>query len=167
MGQRYPEPPPPGSYTPAYVPEVEYFGGSPGNDVSQSTANVTNDFFPKTQVEKASLTGNEMVQDVGTPTGWVEPGAPYTPPPPDPVITGIAPDTGVAGGDPVSVTVTGSNFTQWSTVRTGGIDTPYFEVHSDTEILVVMDAGRSVAGQIDIIVTDHGVDSGPATFTYT
>lgn len=167
MGQTYPEPPPDGSLTPAYVPEVEYFGGSPGNEISQSTANATTDFFPKTQVEKASITGNEMVQDVGTPGGWVEPGAPYTPPPPDPVISGISPDTGEIGGDPINVTITGTGFTQWSTVTTGGLDTPYFQVMSDTTINVVMDAGRSVAGPTDIVVTDHGVASAPATFTFT
>lgn len=165
--QSYPTPPPAGSYDPAYVPDIQYYGGSPGNDVSQSTANVTNDFSPKTQVEKAAITGNEMVQDVGTPAGWVEPGNPYTPPPPDPVITGISPDTGVAGGSPVNVTITGTGFTQWSTVRTGGLDTPYFGVMNDTTINIVMDAGRSMAGPTDIIVSDHGVDSAPAVFTFT
>lgn len=164
--QSYPLALPPDAYTPAYVPTVDYYGGAPGDDVSQSTANVTNDFYPKTQVEKASITGNEMVQDVGTPRGYVEPDAPYSPPPPDPVITGIAPDTGETGGDPIPVVITGTGFTLHSSVMTGGFDTPYFEVISDTSIKVFMDP-RSMAGPTDIVVIDHSVQSAPAVFTFT
>lgn len=165
--QSYPRSLPPEDYLPAYVPEVTYVGGSPGDDVSQSTANVTNDFFPKTQVEKASITGNEMVQDVGTPRGYTPPDEPYAPPPPDPVITSLSPDNGVAGGPAINVMITGTGFTQWSSVITGGLDTPYFEVMSDTVINVVMDAGRSSPGPTDIVVVDHSVGSNPMPFTFT
>ncbi len=165
MGQTYPQPPPAGSLTPAYVPEVEYVGGSPGNEFSQSTANVTNDFFPKTQEEKAAIHEQEVNTDIGTPAGYIEPGAPYTPPPPDPTLASVSPDTGVAGAA-IQVTLTGTGFTQWSTVTTGGLDTPYFTVNSDTMITVMLDP-RSQPGPTDIVVTDHGVKTAPVVFTFT
>lgn len=166
MGQTYPEPPPAGSYTPAYVPEITYVGGSPGNEFSQSTAAVTNDFYPKTQAEKAEIHGQEVNTDVGVPPGYITPGEPYAPPPPDPTLASVSPTTGVTGGDPIDVILTGTGFTLFSTVTTGGIDTPYVQFVSDTEIRVVLDP-RSEAGTIDMVVTDHGVTTLPVQFTFT
>jgi hypothetical protein len=171
MGQRYPTPPPAGSYTPAYVPTIQYYGGAYGDDLSQSTANVTNDFSPKTQVEKAALVGMPIVGDLGVPRGYVAPNKPYGPAPAspgkDPTITGLNPATAVAGGPTVLVLISGTNFTEWSTVKTGGVPTPYFRVISPTQIQLTIDARRSVAGAVDVIVSDHGKDSAPTPFTFT
>lgn len=164
--KRYPEPAPPDSYAPAYVPEVTYVGGSPGNEFSQSTAASTDDFYPKTQAEKAEIHGQEVNIDVGVPPGYIAPGEPYAPPPPDPTLASIAPTSGVTGGDPILVTLTGTGFTQFSTVTTGGLDTPYVQFVSDTALTVALDP-RSVAGTIDVVVTDHGVTTLPQQFTFT
>lgn len=163
--KRYPEPAPPDSYAPAYVPEVTYVGGSPGNEFSQSTANVTNDFFPKTQEEKAEIHSQEVNTDVGVPPGYIAPGDPYAPPPPDPTLASVTPSSGVAG-EQIDVVLAGTGFTQFSTVTTGGIDTPYVHFVSDTEIRVALDP-RSAAGTIDVVVTDHGVSTLPQQFTFT
>jgi hypothetical protein len=171
MGQRYPVPPPAGSYTPAYVPVITYYGGAYGDDVSQSSANVTNDFTPKTQVQKAAITGQVPGSDIGVRRGWIKPGSPYAAPPAspanDPTITTLAPSTGKAGISAFTVLVTGTNFTEWSTVKTGGVPTPYYKVLSPTQIELVLDGRRSVAGTIDVVVSDHGKDSAPSSFTYT
>jgi hypothetical protein len=171
MGQRYPVPPPAGSYTPAYVPTITYYGGAYGDDLSQSTANVTNDFSPKTQVAKAALVGMPIVPDLGVPRGYIAPKAPYAPAPAspakDPTITSLAPSTGKAGISAFTVLITGTNFSEWSTVKTGGVPTPYYKVLSPTQIELVLDGRRSVAGSIDVVVSDHGKDSAASPFVYT
>lgn len=88
MTQKYPVPPPAGSYTPANVPVITYTGGAEGDDVSASTANATNDFSPRHQTDKAITLGVPMVEDTGynygpyERPGLVEPFASY------PVTTG-------------------------------------------------------------------------------
>jgi hypothetical protein len=172
MGQRYPVPPPAGSYIPAYVPVISYFGGAVGDDVAVSSANATTDFSPKTQVQKAALTGNTMVTDVGRARGVLEPDDPYPKasdtPPAAPTITGLAPNTAVAGSvAPVAVTITGTGFTAWSSVKTGNYPTDYVRYISPTQLLVGMIPSRSVAGVVQVVVSDHGVDSAPSNFTFT
>lgn len=171
MTQKYPVPPPAGSYTPAYVPTITYYGGAYGDDVSQSTANVTNDFAPKTQVDKAALTGQTPGGDIGVRRGWIAPNKPYAAKPAspanDPTITSLSPSTAVAGGPPITVIITGTKFSEWSTVKTGGVPTPYVKVLSTTQIEIIIDARRSVAGTIDVVVSDHGVDSAASPFTFT
>jgi hypothetical protein len=171
MGQRYPVPPPAGSYTPANVPVITYYGGAYGDQETQSTANVTNDFAPKTQAAKATLMGGVLAKDVGTPQGWIAPGAPYAPAPAtpgkDPTIASLAPNTAVAGLGAITVLITGTNFTEWSTVKTGGVPTPYYKVLSPTQIQLTLDGRRSVPGTITVVVTDHGKDSASSNFTFT
>lgn len=170
MSQRYPVPAPPGTLIPAYVPVITYFGGAYGDDLAVSTANVTNDFAPKTQVEKAALVGMPIAQDITTPRGWIDPQEPYGPPPvspaDDPTITGLAPNTGATGGSPIWVTITGTKFTVWSSVETGGVVTPYSRFISATKMAVLLDP-RSSPGIINIKVIDHGVKSNSSDFTFT
>lgn len=168
--QSFPMALPPDAYTPAYVPVITYYGGAYGDDVAVSTANVTNDFAPKTQVEKAALVGMPIAQDITVPRGWIEPQEPYGPPPvspaDDPTITTLEPTTGVSGGSPVWVTITGTKFTQWSSVETGGVVTPYSRYISPTKMAVLMDP-RSTPGTITVKVIDHGVKSAGSDFTFT
>lgn len=171
MGQTYPVPPPAGSYTPAYVPTIDYFGGAYGDDVEQSTANATNDFSPRHQSDKATALGVAMAEDVGVPRGWIAPGEPYGPVPAspdnDPTITALAPNTAVAGGPAITVIITGTNFTSWSQVLIGGAPAPDYKVLSDTQIELAMDVPHAVAGAVDIAVVDHGIESDPSAFTFT
>jgi hypothetical protein len=170
MSQRYPVPAPPGTLTPAYVPVITYYGGAYGDDVAVSTANVTNDFAPKTQVEKAAIVGMPIAQDVTSPRGWIDPGEPYGPAPvspaDDPTITSLSPNTGVSGGAPIWVTITGTKFTPWSQVETGGVVTPYSRYVSPTRIDMLEDP-RSTPGIVVVKVIDHGVKSNGSNFTFT
>src|SRR6187399_2680850 len=115
------------AYQPAYVPTIVYTGGAFGDDQSLSTASSTDAYSPKTQAEKATLMGTVLVQDVGVPRGWIEPREAY--------------------GPPIWVTITGTKFTQWSWVESGGVYTPYSRYISATKMAVLMDP-RSTAGTV-------------------
>jgi hypothetical protein len=173
MGQTYPLPLP--DATPVYVPVITYFGGAP-LDVEEThqyetgTANATNDYAPRTQLEKAGASGSGftgIAEDIGRRRGFIAPGQPYGPVPAAPTLTSVVPDTAEAGGNAVVATLTGTGFTPWSTVETGGVPTPYFQYVSPTQIQLLLDAKRSVPGTIDIIVHDHATASAPAEFTFT
>jgi hypothetical protein len=111
--------------------------------------------------------------DVTSPKGWVDPNEPYGPAPvsptDDPTISSLAPNTAVAGGivQPLWVTITGSKFTQYSTVETGNVYTPYHKYISPTKMALLMDPGRSVPGVVVVKVIDHGVKSNGSNFTFT
>lgn len=74
-------PPPVEDMTPEYVPVITYYGGAVGDDVSEATANATDDYTPRTQADKAATLGVGMAVDVTTPRGWIDPHEPYGPPP--------------------------------------------------------------------------------------
>jgi hypothetical protein len=110
--------------------------------------------------------------DITVPRGWLEPDDPYAAPPAspagDPTITSLAPNTGVSGAGkaPTWVTITGTRFTQWSTVETGGVLTPYYKYVSPTRIDMLQDP-RSTPGTVVVKVIDHGVKSAGSNFTFS
>jgi hypothetical protein len=178
MGQTDPVPIDVDALEPAFVREVAYIGGAEGDDVSVSTAAVayaTNgaeggaaedpDYEPKTQAERATMLGVDMAEDITTPRGWIDPLSPATEKPDDPTLASIAPTTGAAGVG-VTITLTGTGFSRYSTVKTGGVLTPYVE-YVDPETLKVRLDPRSTAGSIDISVIDHSVETAPQSFTFT
>lgn len=175
MSQRYPVPPPAGSYTPAYVPVISYFGGVVSDVQKFSQANVTNDFTPKTQPDKAAVLGVSPAVDVGQPVGPVAPGQRYPvaadTPPVAPVVSSIAPNTAVAGSDaPVVVTITGTGFTEWSRVYTGnyGVAAPTAKYVSPTKMTVVMYPKNAAVGPTAIVVEDHGtLSNNDKVFNFT
>ena len=170
---------PAGGFPPAYVRTNTWVGGAYGDDVDQSTANALvddlgrGDYAPRTQAAKATALGTTIAKDVTSPRGWVDPGEPYGPAPvspaDDPTISSLAPATAVAaaGAQPVWVTITGTKFTQYSTVETGNVYTPYHHYISPTKMAVLMDPGRSQPGIVVVKVIDHGVKSAGANFTFT
>jgi hypothetical protein len=170
MTQHYPVPPPAGSYIPANVPVITYTGGAYGDDVAVSTANATNDYAPRHQTDKATQLGVVMADDITSPRGWIDPNEAYVPAPmspaDDPTITSLAPNTGVSGGAAIWAMITGTKFTQWSQVETGGVVTPYSKYVSPTRIDVLMDP-RSTPGMVVVKVIDHGVKSNGSNFTFT
>ena len=157
--------------TPVDVPVVSYVGGAFGDDVSVATANATNDYAPRTQAAKATQLGTTLATDVTSPRGWIDPGEKYGPPPvsptDDPTITSLAPNTIAVGQPPLLVVVTGTKFTQWSTVETGGVPSPYAKYVSPTKMTILLDPIRSVAGTIVVKVVDHGVKSNGSNFVFT
>lgn len=164
--------------TPAFVREIAYAGGATGDDVDEATANVAYAsnggasgapedpaYTPKTQAEKAANTGNTLAVDITTPRGWIAPETPAGGEPAAPTLTTVAPNTGAAGVG-VTITLTGTGFTRYSTVKTGGVFTPYVEYVSATSLKVRLDP-RSTPGSIDISVIDHSVETASVPFTFT
>jgi hypothetical protein len=109
-------------------------------------------------------------KDITVPRGWIEPDDPYRAPPvsptDDPTITSLSPNTGVSGVTPIWVKITGTKFTQWSKVYTGGVTTPYYRYISPTRIDMLQDP-RSTPGTVSVTVMDHSVMSNASTFTFT
>lgn len=167
-----------GGPQPQYVRTNTWDGGQRGDDVTVSETNVLvddrgiGDYNPRNQGAKAAALGLSFVQDLGSPRGWIDPSEPYGPAPvsptDDPTITSLAPNTGVSGAGkaPTWVTITGTKFTQWSQVLTGGVTTPYFRFVSATRIDMLQDP-RSTPGTVTVQVRDHGVLSNSVNFTFT
>jgi len=171
---RFPAGVPAGGSKPIHQPVITYTGGAYG-DESQSTANTTVPYAPTTTQAKAAaaVPAQTFARDITEPKGWISPSEPYNAAPvsptDDPTITSLAPNTAVTavGAQPVWVTITGTKFTQWSTVETGGVYTPYHKYISATKMAVLMDPGRSVPGIVVVKVIDHGVKSNGSNFTFT
>jgi hypothetical protein len=167
-----------GGPQPQYVRTNTWDGGQRGDDVTQSETNVLvddrgiGDYNPRTQAAKATALGLSFVQDMGSPRGYIDPSEPYGPAPvsptDDPTITSLTPNTGVsgAGKPPIWVIIAGTKFTQWSTVDTGGVSTPYFKFVSATRIDMLQDP-RSTPGTVVVKVRDHGVLSNGSNFTFS
>ena len=154
--------------TPAYVPTVTYTGGAEGDDVDEATANATADYAPRTQAAKAALMvpPGSLAVDITRVRGWIAPEQPYGAAPDDPVLDTLTPATAATGGGTIPVVLTGTNFSPYSQVKTGGVITPYVEYVSATTLNIVLDP-RSVAGDIDISVIDHSVETVTRAFTFT
>jgi hypothetical protein len=161
-------------------PTVTYTGGAALDvnetvDYETGTANVTGGaMVPATQNAKltaGNLTaGTVIVDDVGRRRGWLEPDDPYVAAPgagANPTITSLAPNTAVAvTGPDLVVTITGTNFTQWSTVTSGNFPIPCLYV-SSTKLTIIQKPRTSVAGTVSVVVTDHGVASAGSNFVFT
>jgi hypothetical protein len=158
--------------TPIYVPTVSFVGGAVGDDVDQATAASTTAYSPRTQTEKASMMvpPGSLAVDIGRPRGALEPDDPYPKagdtPLAAPVITSLAPNTAVHGTPSISVLINGTGFTPWSTVTSGGVPIPVKYI-SPTVLQIIQNALYSVAGTVQVVVTDHNVRSAPSNFVFT
>jgi hypothetical protein len=161
----------------AYEPGATYtYNGGQFGDETVAESNVLvddrgfGDYGPRTQTEKAAAMGVPIVTDLGVPRGYIDPQEPYgaapVSPTDDPTISSLAPNTGVSGGSPIWVTITGTKFTVWSQVETGGVITPYTRYFSPTRIDMLQDP-RSTPGTVVVKVIDHGVKSAGSNFTFT
>ena len=166
---RYPVPAPAGTLNRVYVPTVTYYGGAYGDDVRVSTANATNDYMPRHQTDKPFL---GVAQDVARGRGPIAPNQPYpvitdTPPQP-PTISSLSPSTAVTGPNKptVAVLITGTNFTQWSTVTSGNFPIPCRYL-SPTTLEIIQKPSASVPGTVAVVVTDHGIASAASNFVFT
>jgi hypothetical protein len=83
-----------------------------------------------------------------------------------PTVTGVSPNTGVAGGGD-TMTISGTGFTTANGVYFGGVAAASFTVNSDGSITAVTPAGN--AGTVDVTVSAVGGTSATSTadqFTY-
>lgn len=119
--------------------------------------------------------GTVGVVDVGRNRGAVAPGQRY-PVAGDaalaaPVVASISPSTAAAGSQPLMVTITGTGFTPYSRVISGGSGAPWDNTAkylSATTMTVVVDPRGALAGTASIAVEDHGVLSNTTiNFTFT
>lgn len=156
---------------PQNVPTVTYNGGVKGDDVDVSTANSTSTYGPRTQAQKATALGTVIAEDVTRPRGYIAPAQPYGAKPAAPVVTTVAPNTAAAGSNPLVVTITGTGFTQYSKVISGGTGSPWdaaAQYVSPTQMKILIDPRPSIAGAISIAVEDHDVLSNTdKLFTFT
>ena len=80
-----------------------------------------------------------------------------------PVISGLAPTSGLAAGG-TSVVITGTGFTGATAVQFGGTAAASFVVNSDTQITAVSPAG---SGAVTVgVTTPYGSGTSAGTFTY-
>lgn len=178
--RRYP--PPIQSPRPVYVPTVGYTGGLQnegaysGNNGESGTISSTNDWNPKTQLDKTTagnLTpGTTMAQDVAAPRGPIQPRQPYptaaSPAVVAPVVGSIAPSTGAAAALPLMVTITGTGFTPYSTVYTGGSRTPELKAQYISPTQMKVPIWAASPGTVSVAVKDHGTMSNTnINFTVT
>jgi hypothetical protein len=172
-------------WDPIYIPTITYYGGVIGADPGRpdapsgftpSTANCTNDFTPRKQNDKLSAgnwtAGAAAAADIGRDRGSIAPNQRYPlsgdAAVPAPTVASLSPSTGAAAAMPITVTITGTNFTPYSNVHTGGQgnaaqSTKYL---SATQMQVTLQPG-TVAGTVGIAVSDHSVMSNSVNFTVT
>jgi IPT/TIG domain-containing protein len=164
---------------PRYSTMADWAGGVKGDDVDTRTATVAlatasgaapyPDYAPRTQAAKATLQGTTLVTDVARARGWIGPGDPYVGNAPvAPVVASISPTTGPATSLPMTVTITGTGFTPWSVVRTGGsaVADPTGVYLSPTTMKVALTA--AVPGTVSVAVEDHDLLSNTnVLFTVT
>lgn len=190
MGQTYPLPIPSTAPANATVTRPRYHGVGAtddwqgvgfGDDVTQSKANTPDvdlngnavaDYGPRTQPDKAAQLGVAMTQDVGRPRGPIDPRQPYPvsgdPAPAAPVVSSVSPTTAPAAQLPLTVTITGTGFTPWSTVYTGGQNTPETGAQYINATTMKVALWAAVPGTVSVAVKDHDVLSNTnVLFTVT
>lgn len=173
---------------------ADWTGGALGDDVDQATANVAvgtasgaanyPDYVPRTQAAKAALPGASppnaiagepdfvMVTDVARARGVIAPNQPYPkagdPAPAAPVVTSIAPTTGAQASLPLLVTITGTGFTPWSRVFTGGAALPDNSAKYVDATHMTVPIWKASPGTVSVAVEDHDVLSNTnVLFTVT
>lgn len=133
------------------------------------------DYTPRSQNAKLSagnLTGVVATTDTGRDRGWISPQQPYqgnASAPAAPVVSSLSPSTGAAAALPITVTITGTGFTPYSSVHTGGQGSGAQSARylSPTQMQVTIQPGTT-AGTVSIAVNDHSVLSNvDKVFTVT
>lgn len=169
MGQTYPNPLP--NPAPAYVPTITYRNGTNdnlalGNEGTASSTDINQ--YPLVQSNKLNTYGVDEAIDITKPLGPVDPLQPWPSgvTEPTPTISGLAPNTGVHGAAAVVVTVTGTNFTPFSSVRVAGspVATTYV---SATSLQFLMRLPDMVAGTTTVAVKTGSKVSSNSNFTVT
>jgi IPT/TIG domain len=166
-----------GSATPANIPVISYTGGAVGDDTDTATANSTTPYsgppqLPRTQAEKATLTGNTLAVDVARPRGFIAPNQSYIAAggsaPAAPVVSSLSPSTAPGAQLPLVVTITGTGFSPYSTVYTGGAQTPDSSGKYVDATHMTVAVWKASPGTVSIAVEDHNVWSNTnINFTVT
>lgn len=160
---------------------ADWQGNAWGDDVDQAKANVVKvdangttipDYTPRTEADRATQMGTTLAKDVTRRRGSIGPSQRYPvagdTPLAAPVITSLSPNTAVAGvtGTGLIVDIIGTGFSVWSEVSSGNYPIPSRYI-SPTQIRIAQFPQNSVAGTVQVVVTDHGVRSAPSNFVFT
>jgi hypothetical protein len=156
---------------PRYDSMTDWTGGATGDDTDQATATVAlarsdggaaeADYTPRTQAAKAAQLGTTLATDIARPRGTIAPDQRY-PIAGDaaiaaPVVSSIAPTTATAATLPLTVTITGTGFTPYSTVFTGGSTTPEAKAVYVNATTMRTPVWRATPGTVSVAVEDHNV----------
>lgn len=189
MGQTYPLPITTAMLTPANenvakprAIAADWVQGAFGDDVDTASASVAvasasgaapaADYTPRDQTDKltaGNLTaGTVMVEDITRARGWIAPNQPISAKPAAPVVSSISPTTGPATSLPMLVTITGTGFSPWSTVYTGGAALPDGSAKYVSPTTMTVPIWKASAGTVSVAVKDHNVMSNTnVLFTVT
>jgi hypothetical protein len=173
---------------------ADWSGGVNGDDVDQASAavalanshsaNVEADYTPRTQAAKAAMPGSvppnavagepdfTLAVDVARPRGAIAPGQAYPKSgdaaPAAPVVSSLSPTSGAAATLPLTVTITGTGFTPYSTVYTGGSTTPEVKAVYVNATTMRTPIWAAAPGTVSVAVEDHNVLSNVnVVFTVT
>jgi len=120
-------------------------------------------------VSYALAPANDFFGNARKTNGAVDAGAiesPFTPPPP--TLTSIAPNSGVRGGAPVNVTLTGTNLTNASAITVSGLGVTCSNptvVNATTATSTCTIAGNATLSARNVSITTPGGISNTVTFT--
>jgi hypothetical protein len=107
-----------------------------------------------------ALSSDGVTSVVGEPTNAHEVGAAWAfVSPPPPTVSKVEPNSGPSAGG-TSVSITGTNFTETSTVNFGAAEATEVQIKSASEITVLSPPG---AGTVDVTVTTRGTTSRPSS----
>jgi hypothetical protein len=184
----------PNEAKPRYDSMTDWAGGVRGDDVDQATATVAlarsggganePDYAPRTQAAKAAMPGTvppnavagepdfTLAKDIARARGYIAQLQPYptggAAVPVAPVVSSISPTTAAATSLPLKVTITGTGFTQWSTVYTGGATTPDASAKYVNATTMTVAIFAAAPGTVSVAVEDHDLLSNTNTvFTVT
>lgn len=169
---------------PRYGTAGDWALGVTGDDIDQAkatvalaqphSANVEVDYGPRTQAEKAAAANltpaTVIVTDVARPRGWIDPKQPYqgnASAPVAPVISSLSPNTAAVASLPMRTIITGTGFTPWSVVKTGGSNVPETTARYIDATHMEVVVWKASAGTVGVIVEDHNLDSNSVNFTVT
>lgn len=165
---------------------ADWSNGVTGDDTKTSKASVAlisadgdvaePDYTPRIYPDKvamANLTaGTVRVTDISRARGYIAPTDPYrnaaSPALAAPVVSSISPTTGAAATLPLLVTITGTGFTVWSRVYTGGAALPDNSAKFVNATTMTVPIWAAAPGTVSVAVMDHDVLSNTdKVFTVT
>lgn len=129
------------------------------------------DYTPRTQNARL-IAGQVAAADIGRERGAIAPGQRYPvtgdPAPAAPVVSSISPTTGAQASLPLLVTITGTGFTPFSRVFTGGASTPDGSAKYVDATHMTVPIWKASPGTVSVAVEDHSVLSNTdKVFTVT
>ena len=150
---------------------ADWQGSAYGDDVDVSAANTPNvdlnnkavaNYAPRNQAGKAALMvpPGALAVDVARGRGWIAPYQPYVgngAVPVAPVVSSISPATGAAASLPMLVTITGTGFSPWSTVYTGGSNVPEASAKYISPTQMTVPIWAAAPGTVSVAVEDHNM----------